>query len=512
MSRKKLTQTELQAIVGNLELEEDSWSESCGSSDDYEPDSTDESISDEPKAIKKGTKDKHKNKQVIAPEIDSENEEEKENNENDSDSADLPDSTHLSTSNTSSFVLWSEPDDDFVPKKEIPTEWSCKISPDIKKGQTPLQIFQKLFPPSLFMYIAQCTNERIQMLSVENKNKKRKREKKGKEYENTSSGEIKKLMGCMLIMSYNHVPSISNYWSTHPSLGNQSIKKAFSRDRFQLLFSKMYFASPQKPDHCSKTYYIDDVAQCLKERFRKARQDSCCQSIDESMTKFKGRSALKQYMPLKPVKRGIKMWLRCDSYTGYTYDFNIYTGRETEQTEGTLGERVVTALSSTISEKNVALCFDRFFTSVNLLKTLDYPALGTCISNRKNLPKIDKKLSRGESVFRACKEGLLYTKWQDTKEVYLLSNCHKYTTTTVKKTQKDGSKIDVSCPEMVSFYRKIMGGVDLADQMMGVYEMDRKSKKWWKKVFCRMMMMTIVNAWIISSEVNKKKFLFFSLS
>lgn len=68
---------------------------------------------------------------------------------------------------------------------------------------------------------------------------------------------------------------------------------------------------------------------------------------------------------------------------GYIYDFNIYTGRETKQTDGTLGERVVTSLASTISKKNVTLCFDRFFTSVNLLNSLDYPALGTCISNKK---------------------------------------------------------------------------------------------------------------------------------
>lgn len=76
---------------------------------------------------------------------------------------------------------------------------------------------------------------------------------------------------------------------------------------FQLLFSKTYFASSKKPDDCSKTYYVDDVSECLKEGFRRARQDSCYQSIDESMTKFKVRSSMKQYMPLKPVKRGIKM-------------------------------------------------------------------------------------------------------------------------------------------------------------------------------------------------------------
>lgn len=74
---------------------------------------------------------------------------------------------------------------------------------------------------------------------------------------------------------------------------------------------------------------------CLKKTFINGRSESIHQSIDESMTKFKGRSVLKQYLPLKPIKRGIKIWQRCDSLTGYVYDMNIYSGKKTEETEGT---------------------------------------------------------------------------------------------------------------------------------------------------------------------------------
>lgn len=63
------------------------------------------------------------------------------------------------------------------------------------------------------------------------------------------------------------------------------------------------------------------------------------------MTKFKGRSTLKQYMPLKPVKRGIKMWVRCDSNTEYTYHFNICSSKEVQKTDGTLAERVINNLT-----------------------------------------------------------------------------------------------------------------------------------------------------------------------
>ncbi|CAB4022101.1 Hypothetical predicted protein [Paramuricea clavata] len=53
-------------------------------------------------------------------------------------------------------------------------------------------------------------------------------------------------------------------------------------------------------------------------------------AIDEAMIKFKGRSSLKQYMPMKPIKRGIKMWCRADGINGYLNHFKIYTGKSGE--------------------------------------------------------------------------------------------------------------------------------------------------------------------------------------
>lgn len=133
------------------------------------------------------------------------------------------------------------------------------------------------------------------------------------------------------------------------------------------------------------------------------------------------------------------MWLRCDALTGYTYDFNIYCGREHEIVLGTLGERVVNQLASTIREPDVTLCFDRFFTSINLLETLDFAALGTVMANRKKLPVISQKLVKGEHIFRASNSGIMFTKWHDTKEVIIVSNCHKAGTATINKKFKKWS-------------------------------------------------------------------------
>ena len=45
---------------------------------------------------------------------------------------------------------------------------------------------------------------------------------------------------------------------------------------------------------------------------------------------FAGRSSMKQYMPLKPTKRGFKVWVRADAITGYFCDFDVYVGRPSD--------------------------------------------------------------------------------------------------------------------------------------------------------------------------------------
>lgn len=46
-------------------------------------------------------------------------------------------------------------------------------------------------------------------------------------------------------------------------------------------------------------------------------------------------------------------------------------------------------------------------------------------------------------------------------------------------------------------YNKYMGGVDHADRLRALYNVDRKSKKWRLKIFREMLDITFVNEYII---------------
>ena len=104
---------------------------------------------------------------------------------------------------------------------------------------------------------------------------------------------------------------------------------------------------------------------------------------------FKGRSTMKQYLPQKPVKRGIKVWVRDDSVNGYVSEFQVYHGKQ-GQRETRLGERVVKDLSRALVGKYYTIYCDNYFSSVklfnNLLKDSIY-ACGTLRSNRVGYPQ-----------------------------------------------------------------------------------------------------------------------------
>ena len=61
---------------------------------------------------------------------------------------------------------------------------------------------------------------------------------------------------------------------------------------------------------------------------------------------------MKQYVPLKPVKRGFKVWAMADASNGYMYDFSVYTGA-TEGWETGLGEKVVLTLAESIKGRQL---------------------------------------------------------------------------------------------------------------------------------------------------------------
>lgn len=390
---------------------------------------------------------------------------------------------------------WSETSDYFEKFNVIFNE-EPKLSNQIEPGKE-ISYFLKIFDENLLSLIVEQTNLYAQQKPIKN-------------WTPLSIPELKAYIGCLILMGIHQVPRLENYWSSDPLLGYKGVAEVFSSKRFKKITEALHCndnnqcPTKDSPDY-DKLYKLRPLIDSLNHNISEVYTSSSFLSVDESMIPFKGRSSIKQYMPMKPIKRGYKVWCLADSKTGFINKFEIYTGKEKDSVnvlEG-LGERVVLKLTEKLEGRKCLVAFDNFFTSVPLLERLyekDIYSVGTIRKDRANLPEMMKtndKLRRGEFMFKMS-GNLAAVKWQDSKPVTLLTTAvSPKDVTTVKRKNKDGSRETVYCPNVVDLYNRYMGGVDKFDQKKERYAIGRRSVKWWHRIFYFLIDLAIVNSYIL---------------
>lgn len=365
---------------------------------------------------------------------------------------------------------------------------------------SPLKIFMLFFTNQMFQHIVDQSN-----LYSGNKL-------------NLYVKELHAFFGILIIMGFNVLPSVRHYWSTDQNFfcarisGLMTVKRFLKILRYLHLNDNSTMKIRGDPEY-DRLHKVRPLLNMLSENFKKVFSPSRFLSVDESMIPFKGRSMLKQYMPLKPIKRGFKVWVLCCAVTGYMCCMEIYEGKKDKpSSEVGLGEEVVMKLTQTFVGLGFCVYFDRFFNSLCLLTKLlskQIFACGTLLATRKYFPKErlrdDKDLATGD--FDSVMDGSVsITKWKDRgkKCVLMASNMHNPAAiTSVLRTNREGRKEQVKCPKSIADYNIYMGGVDRFDQLMASYTVSWKSRRWWLKIFYYLLDCAVVNSYIVYREVAK---------
>ena len=162
------------------------------------------------------------------------------------------------------------------------------------------------------------------------------------------------------------------------------------------------------------------------------------------------------------------------------------------------------------------LFFDNWFTTLPLLKYLKMKsihAVGTirvnCISSCPMLSNKElEKAGGGTLDYRSySNSGLIVAKWVHKKFVQLCSNM--LVLSQCKRFNVGKKQVPIQCPSIVTVYNKSIGGVDLADTLIALYEINVKIKRWKHKSvlsFGRYMQSKHtdhVSAWLFSTCLAK---------
>lgn len=324
--------------------------------------------------------------------------------------------------------------------------------------------------------------------------------------------EMKQFIGILLMTGVYSFPQQRFFWMQDTRV--QSISSVMPRDRFLNIKSNLHVVDntnqPNNNDpNVDRAFKVRPLLDIVKENFRKIPKEEKL-SADEQIIPFKGRSVMKQYMPMKPNRWGYKMFLLAGAESGICYDFIFFTGKS-DKSELGFCTNIILKLCETVPRSiNHKLYFDNYYTTVQLqveLYKLGILSVGTIRSNRVPdvLMKNEKELShegRGAMDNRVGElDGveLCITRWFDNGVVNCLSTLYGCEPISLVErwSSKEKKHVQITQPNVVKFYNQYMGGVDLIDMLISLYRINVRSKKFYMKIIFHLIDLSLVNAWLL---------------
>lgn len=413
------------------------------------------------------------------------------------------------------------------------------LSQDIyeNKELNPKKLFFLFVTDDILETIVNYTNTHVEYLQSNRNLKKNSRLYKWKKL---CVEEFKIFLGILFYMDIVRFPRFIDHWSEDSFKGSK-IKEFLGKSRFEDILYFFYVSKHYTDEEfknakleSTETFFfstlddkkqekkllnsiikIDEIFNKIQINWRLNFYPSREVSIDERTIKFKGRSNFVMYNPMKPVHYGFRAYVLADSQTGYTWKMKVhanYDKRFRKEAKGNENsQRIVLELIEGLKEGHIIFA-DSYYTSIELARKLEGKGIAICGSiskKRKELPEIDyDKIEKYETkIFsmRMKKSDLSIIIWRDNKILRLITNIYETNTTTdvVRTDYINNITREVKMPSPILEYNKFMGGVDLSDQFCSYIETEKKTCKWWKKLFFHIMDVCIVNAWILYKKSNK---------
>lgn len=222
---------------------------------------------------------------------------------------------------------------------------------NLSSDSAPLDFFSLILTPETIEDLRTWTNKRGSS-RIDNRKRRLSHMKK---WHSMDVSEMKAFVGCLIVMGIVRQPGIHCYWEKDSSLFScTGITDIFSRQRFIDIYSNLCLRDPSSnPISTSdRLYKILPFVTSIITQSQKHYVPEQEVSIDESMVPFHRRNRLIQYMPLKPVKYGLKAFLLSEARTGYVLKWKLYTG-DPDDIDADYGQHIESfgSYASTLEEK-----------------------------------------------------------------------------------------------------------------------------------------------------------------
>lgn len=362
-----------------------------------------------------------------------------------------------------------------------------------------------MFPDELFELLASYTNTRASETS---------------KWFPVSSNEMKKFLGCLLVMGIIRKPRLDMYWSLDemletPFFGNE---KCLSRDRFLVILKFLRFADYSNLKANDPLRKISPFCDYVRKLIQSVYMPDQNVAIDEILLLFKGRIYFRAYIPSKRSRYGIKIYAVIDQH-GYMWDFFINTTASNLELPAHLNinreslgfsGNVVVRLMHGLFDMNYRVFCDNFFVSDKLAQYLIVNRTHLCGTVRFNrLPSAVKEDFPAEikSLKHFRKDHMLIScftekKQSGKKNIAILDTMAEPREVEKSLIKKGGTVNKVTRPSSLESYNLYMGAVDQADAQLHPYDITRKSLNWARKTGIHLLHRLLLNAFNLYKQSN----------
>ena len=136
---------------------------------------------------------------------------------------------------------------------------------------------------------------------------------------------------CLCIMiGITQKPEYKMYWTHQHIFATPIFSRLMRRDRFEQLRKRINFTDPTTEDKADSLWKLRFFFEFYISKFKENYTANEHIAIDENLSLWKGRLSFRIYIPTKRERYGVKIFMLCESETGYFLNFIIYTGATTE--------------------------------------------------------------------------------------------------------------------------------------------------------------------------------------
>ncbi|XP_058602365.1 LOW QUALITY PROTEIN: pogo transposable element with ZNF domain [Onychostoma macrolepis] len=397
-----------------------------------------------------------------------------------------------------------------VPKEEgtVPEFMDiCGPQHIMTRNSDVLDYFQLIFPDILFEQIVFETNAYASYCCSLGQG--------DPSWKPVSVEEVKGFFGLSILMGIQGLGEPELYWSWdhhHGRYGSRTWElfyRTMSVKRFKQIGTHIRMSSmlvENDNQGADKLSFFQSMLSILQTSMREAYRPNKCLTVDQAFLPSHDKGIAQE----KSKNNQPRIWLLCDSKSGYCHKLLVLTSQEKNKD---LGKSVVSQFIEGLEGKHHHIFLSSSLASVPLMKEL-YDAGIYCSSSvvpqSPILPREfwDEPLLNNQGDFQQYEFApLLATRWKDNKQLVCLStNADAGHPDVVwrRSPTKLGELCAVERPQAFKLLQDNMRGVDICNQLLtcnqlGGLVLDTN----WRRLFWFLVNLSIINSFIVLRETRK---------